>query len=128
MWQLIMSRAAVLLAVIAGLASPGAEAQIAATIADVRCVIVGMRLAGETSGVQQSQAALLTWYYLGRLDGRAPSIDVEKLLVQETTSMTDSDYISETKRCTAKLAEKGRQVTKIGKDLSVDEQTSVPKH
>ena len=104
-----------------------AQAQDAATIADIRCVIVGMQLAGVANSAQQPQGIVLTWYYIGRLEGRVPKLDIEKLLIEETGSMTSSDYALEIKRCGAELAEKGRQVTQIGKDLIEREQAKSAK-
>jgi hypothetical protein len=89
----------------------------AVNIADIRCVVVGMKLAGATSSPDQSRGFLLTLYYIGRLDGRVPKLDIERLIIEETRMMADSDYASEEKRCGAGLAEKGQQITEIGKHL-----------
>jgi hypothetical protein len=111
-----LHRLSVLLAVL-GLVSARAEAQDAATIADIRCVVVGMQLSGMANSPQQSRGIVLTWYYIGRLDGRMPKLDIEDLLIKETSKMTASDYASEARRCGASLAEKGQKVTQIGQDL-----------
>jgi len=100
-----------------GLASMRIGAQEAVNIADIRCVIVGMKLAGATNSPDQSRGFLLTLYYIGRLDGRVPKLDIEHLIIEETRKMTDADYVSEEKRCGAGLAEKGQQITVIGKHL-----------
>jgi hypothetical protein len=117
MWQLIVARTAALLTVAFGLVPMRVEAQDATTIADIRCVIVGMELAGVANSAQQPQGIVLTWYYIGRLEGRVPKLDIESLLIEETSGMANSDYASEAKRCSAELAEMGRHVTQIGKDL-----------
>lgn len=106
----------ILLAAVA-ICSVRAEAQDAATIADIRCVIVGMQLSGMVNSPQQSSGILLTWYYIGRLDGRAPKLEIEALLIAEANKITTSDYASETKRCGAGLTERGQQVAQIGKNL-----------
>ena len=59
----------------------------------------------------------MTLYYIGRLDGRRPQLDIEHLLIEETRKMADADYASEEKRCGTRLAEKGQQITEIGKHL-----------
>ena len=100
-----------------GLASMRIGAQEAVNITDIRCVVVGMKLAGATSPPDRSRGFLLTLYYIGRLDGRAPKLDIEHLIIEETRKMADADYASEEKRCGAGLAEKGRQITEIGKHL-----------
>jgi hypothetical protein len=106
-----------ILVVTLGLASMRIGAQEAVNIADVRCVAVGMKLASAANSADQSRGFLLTLYYLGRLDGRVPKLDIENLLIAEGSKMTSSDDTSEARRCGARLAEKGEQITKIGKDL-----------
>ena len=84
-------------------------AQDAATIADVRCVAVGMQIAGAAASPQQSSGVFITLYYMGRLDGRGVKKGVEEqLVVEEASKMTSADYASETKRCEAGLAETGQ--------------------
>jgi hypothetical protein len=56
-------------------------------------------------------------YYIGRLDGRVPKLDIEHLIIEETRKMADADYASEEKRCGGALAQKGQQITEIGKHL-----------
>lgn len=100
-----------------GLAAMPIGAQEAVNISDIRCVVVGMKMAGATNSSDQSRGFLLTLYYIGRLDGRRPQLDIEHLLIEETRKMTDADYASEEKRCGARLAVKGQQITEIGKHL-----------
>jgi hypothetical protein len=59
----------------------------------------------------------LTWYYMGRLDGRAPKLDLENMLIEEIKKMTSADYAAEAERCGASLKTRGQQVTQIGKNL-----------
>src|SRR5260370_16462066 len=107
-----------LLRVLAGaltLSSAQAPAQDAETIADVRCLIVGMKFAGMADPTQQSAGMMLSMYYIGRLDGRVPKLDIEALMIKEIITMTTSDYGSEAKRCGASLTDKGQAITRIGK-------------
>jgi hypothetical protein len=78
MWKLVVVRMAALLMVVLEIIPLRVEAQDAATIADVRRVIVGMKLVGVTNSAEQSQAIVLTWYYIGRLEGRAPKLTLKK--------------------------------------------------
>jgi hypothetical protein len=109
-------RSRVLLAFL-GLCSALARAQDAATIADVRCVIIGMQLSGVPNSSQQYRSIVLTWYYIGRLEGRTPKLDIKSLVIEETNKMNSSDYESETRRCEAGMKEKGQQIMQIGQDL-----------
>ena len=106
-----------LLVTVLGLASMRAEAQEAVNIADIRCVVVGMKLSGMVNSPEQSRGILLTWYYLGRLDGRVPQLDIESLLIKEGGKMTSADYAVEANRCGTSLEEMGQKITQIGKNL-----------
>ena len=99
------------------LASAPARAQDAETIADVRCVIVGLLLVQKTDANQRSSGQMLSMYYIGRLDGRVPKLDLEELLIREGNSMTESDINSEAIRCGASLRDKGQEIVRIGKDI-----------
>lgn len=102
---------------IMGLASMPLGAQEAVNVADIRCVVVGMKLTGAPSSPDQSRGFLLTLYYIGRLDGRSPKLDIERMIIEETRKMADADYASEARRCGGALVEKGQQITEIGKHL-----------
>jgi hypothetical protein len=86
--------------------------------ADIRCVVTGMQIAGTGDSPQQARGIYMTLYYLGRVDGREKKLNTEELIVAQANSMTTADYASETKRCEAGLAEKGQQITQIGRDLA----------
>ena len=76
-----------------------------------------MQLYGVGNSSQQATGMWLTLYYIGRLDGRVPKLDIEHLIIEEARRMVDADYASEGKRCGAALSEKGRQIAEIGKHL-----------
>jgi hypothetical protein len=94
-----------------------ARAQQAEDIADIRCVAVGIRFAELPDSSQKSTGTLLVLYYIGRLDGRTPSLDIEKLLTEQITRMSAADYSAEAARCGKWLSTKGAQITHIGEDM-----------
>jgi hypothetical protein len=102
--------------VLASLSAVPAVAQDMATVADVRCIVAGMRIAGGPASSQQSRGVFMTLYYIGKLDGRGTR-NVNALIASEASKMTEVEYVAETKRCEAGLTEKGHQITQIGKDL-----------
>jgi hypothetical protein len=107
-------------AVVAGalvLSSAQGQAPDTETAADMRCVIVGMRLAGMTDPTARSSGMMGALYYLGRVEGRTPKLDVETLMIEQISKMTSSDYSSETQRCGNGLTAKGKQISQIGKDM-----------
>jgi hypothetical protein len=106
-----------MLVAILSLLSTEALAQDAETIADVRCLVIGTSLLASADPDQQSAGMTLSMYHIGRLDGRMPKLALEKLLIQESKIMNDSDYRSEGKRCGAGLKDKAHELARIGKDM-----------
>ena len=67
----------------------------APTRADVRCVVALSRAAGE-AGAESSEIPLLqtiTFYYIGRIDGRTPKLDLGAAFEQEGRQMSHADYL-----------------------------------
>jgi hypothetical protein len=93
------------------------RAQDSDSVADIRCVAVGIRDAELPNSTQKSTGTLLVLYYVGRLDGRNPTLDLEKLLAEQIAKMTDVDYATESRRCGQSLATKGAQITHLGEAL-----------
>lgn len=94
-----------------------AMAQDADTVADVRCVAVGIRSAELPDSRQKSTGLLMALYFIGRLDGRDPKLDLETLLAEQLAKMTAADFTAEAARCGNSLATKGAQITHVGQDL-----------
>jgi len=84
---------------------------------DVRCLVVGMKISALTDATYKSAGMMISMYYFGRLDAHVPKLDIEDLIVKEVTTMTQSDFGSEAKRCGGNLTTKGQEMTKIGEDL-----------
>jgi hypothetical protein len=122
MWTVLISVSRVLAVTGLVLLPVQARAQDAETIADVRCAIVGINFAGMPDASHQTAGTMLSLYYIGRLNGRAPKLNVEDLLIKEIKAMTPADYESEARRCGASLSEKGQEIARIGKDISGREQ------
>ena len=92
-------------------------AQDADTVADVRCVAVGIRSAALPDSHQKSAGLLMALYFIGRLDGRDPKLDLEAMLSEQLSKMTAADFTTETARCGNSLTAKGAQITRVGQDL-----------
>jgi len=86
-------------------------------VADLRCFIVGLKLAQNSSPQLQAAGQLAVLYYLGRLDGRAPNFDIENAVVDQMSKMAPKDYATEATRCGQALSDKGQKVTQLGKNL-----------
>ncbi len=83
-------------------------------IADVRCVAVALRMTEMPAAEQKSTGLMMAIFYLGRLDGRTPSLDIEELIFEQIGKMTNADYSGEAIRCGKSLSDKGRKITQIG--------------
>lgn len=102
---------------LAFMASREAKANDSKTNADARCIVAGAKLAAAEPG-QQRGAMMLVLYYIGRIDGRSPKLDLESVLESVAAKVTGTDLQSELRRCGTELATKGREITRIGRDLS----------
>jgi hypothetical protein len=94
-----------------------AEEQSPDTIADVRCLAVGLRISQSPDPAQKNAGLMVTLYYLGRLDGRTPTLGLEDLIAQEIEKMNDAVFRAEAMRCGNHLTVRGQQLTEIGEDL-----------
>lgn len=99
-----------------GVAPPAAaDAQ---TEADLRCLAVALILIGQTQDPSQQQAFnSAAIYYLGRLDGRAPDIDLEEHLSGLLRDFSPERLAVERVRCGELLVTRGRVLQDIGRDL-----------
>jgi hypothetical protein len=110
----VLMVAAALLATSAGVRADQAPA--AATIADVRCVVVASIFASEPANA--SSAALLTFYFLGRIDGReSPSFNLSQAMFAQLQLMSKDDLTAEGKRCGKELEGRAVYMTDVGKAL-----------
>lgn len=88
------------------------------SVDDARCFIAAVSLLQSPNNVTRAGAATSALYYLGRLDGREPSIDLEKLILAESKRMSPEDLRSELRRCGQALSIRAKVVSTIGQKLS----------
>ena len=93
-------------------------AQDADTVADVRCLVVGLKMMQLSDASMQKAGYISFMYYVGRLDGRTPSLDIEQSIIKELDHMTAPEFSAEAVRCGGGLTKKGEQLQRIGKDLA----------
>jgi hypothetical protein len=98
----------------AGLAATPAEE----TAKDVRCLIVVSELADSKDKETETAGLIASQYFLGRIDGRSPGVDLQRLLIREAEKLTDADRPTLLVSCGNQLEERGRYLEKIGKSIS----------
>jgi len=89
----------------------------AATKGDLRCFIALTVLADNDDPEIKQAASAGTLYFLGRLDGRTPALDIEAAVAAETTVMTDAAIRSLLKSCGDTLTRRGDYLIATGKAL-----------
>lgn len=88
-----------------------------ATIADVRCIIVGSVMGSQAANAQS--AAVLALYFLGRIDGRETSaFDLSKAMIAQMGLMSATDFSAEGKRCGKELEGRGLYLAEVGHKLT----------
>ena len=96
-------------------------AKVSATDADVRCVVVALALTSSPAAQHDPSlkgiATTVALYYLGRLDGRTPDLDLESRILKEAKGLTAETMQAEGKACGERLTDRGKSLTKIGQDL-----------
>jgi hypothetical protein len=112
------------LAAVLVLPSTQARAQQDDGSADVRCLIVGMRVSGMGDAAKQTAGQLLSMYHMGRLDAHTPKLDIEALIIKEAAALSGADFAAEARRCGNSFADRGREIQRMGADISQREQAA----
>ena len=83
---------------------------------DVKCLAVSLSMSSSQDQDVQSVGLLSTMYWLGRLDGRSPDLDIEKQITDAAGAMKPADMQAEAARCAAALKTRGEILNKMGED------------
>jgi hypothetical protein len=106
----------ILAALCGALAAAPALAQ-DATKSDMRCLLALSAAADVADGQMKPAMMAGVVYYLGRLDGRTPDLDLEAKAAAELKAMSIQDLSDETVRCGAALIARGKALEGIGERL-----------
>lgn len=110
-----------------GTASADTKSTAAAAIAgDVHCVVIGLFLFRSTDATAQTAGLIMTYYFLGRLDGRTPKPDLERLISAESKKMNPADMQADQNRCGLELDAKSRALQQIGQHAALRDQPAAP--
>ena len=108
------------LAAVALVCAPQARAQDDAQLqADLRCATLGLAIIGspETTPEQKQGGALISSYYIGRVQGRSPSINLEDAIYDTTVNTTPEQGEQDRQRCSAEFQALGRSLIDMGANL-----------
>ena len=94
----------------AGTAAPSPEIQ-----EDLRCFLIMASLADSAKEGPALQTAVAgTLYFLGRLENRAPDLDIEAAGAAELVAMTEAEYQQQKPGCLAVIEERGKRLIALG--------------
>jgi hypothetical protein len=93
---------------------------------DVRCLVVAFTLSQsqDTNAKQIGDAA--SAYYLGKLDGRTPGLDLEAELREAIPKVTSDTFMTQLQQCGAPLKTRFDEVKAIGDRLKAEFPTPTP--
>ena len=87
-----------------------------ATVGDVRCLVVASIMGNDQANAHN--AALVSLYYLGRIDGReSTAFDLSQAMRAQINLMSPADFNAEGKRCGKELEARGIYLTDVGHKL-----------
>ena len=95
-------------------AAPSSDVQ---TKEDIRCLIAASSLTMSDDPEIKQAGGGGTLYYLGRLDGRSPGLDIEKAVAAEADLMKEADRGPLLKKCGETIMRRGDYLVAVGKAL-----------
>lgn len=112
-------RAAAFAACVAAAAPAAAES--AETTNDIRCVVAIAMLAGQSSDPQFVQeAAMGLLYFVGRIEGREPGLNLEATLRAQAARTTQPMLREDLVRCGRIMLAKGGELKAIGEGMQAE--------
>jgi hypothetical protein len=100
-----------------GISAGSAASLDAATESDLRCAIVFMEMSSSQDVKMNTAGIIGAMYWVGRLDGRAPNLDLESRIKSEIPNMNPDVMQAERQRCGAEMQVRGKVLTEVGRDL-----------
>jgi hypothetical protein len=88
------------------------------TADDARCLVVAISIGRSSDPTRKAAGETAMMYFLGRLDGSAPTIDLEKTVLGELGRMSQADLQTESQRCGQILQFRGQAMAGLAKALN----------
>lgn len=102
-------------------AAPPLDAE---TTKDVRCLLAVSSLVGSDNQAAQMSALIGSQYFLGRIDGRSPNLDLEAALTAEAPKLNQTEMKFLFQSCGEMLKQRGLALKAIGEHMQVKAQSS----
>jgi hypothetical protein len=105
----------------AGLAGPVMAQQATPLESDLRCITILSAATGNTpDGEKRLQLAAAVMYFVGRVDGEAPKLDLTGEIRRIVPTLTQDMVATEAARCAGILTTMGTRLQDVGKALQDD--------
>ncbi len=95
----------------------GGTAQADAVTDDVHCLLIFMQMSNVQAQAAQTGGLIGSFYYMGKLDGRAKGLDLENLIMAEIPKMTAASFQADARRCGDEMTQRGNAASDMGRDL-----------
>lgn len=89
--------------------------------ADLKCMILGVELAASPDPQLQGPGQLTALYFMGRLNGRAPSQDLQAKIIAQAKAMSPGDISTAAQACSTTLAAAGKSLADISQAMAKDD-------
>ncbi len=93
------------------LAAGAAKAEKPDTTADLRCLAVAMAMAGSPDPKVRDDGVFAAYYYLGRIDGREPNLNLEASLIAQFKALGAGGAKTEIQTCGLLMAARTKAIT-----------------
>ena len=114
------------LAVLAPFAVAAAPPVDGSTRDDVRCLVAVVSLTASEDTEVKLAGLLGSQYFLGRIDGRDPDLDIEAAIRQEQSHLDEAEISSLLRSCGQLMQDRGEALEAIGNRLDQDQAPSSP--
>lgn len=89
-----------------------------ANFTDAQCLLAMGRIAASDHPATRSAALTAVQYFLGRIDGRSPAVDLAALLKKAAETMKPEDLQPTLQRCGPLFQQRGQALEAIGQSLA----------
>jgi hypothetical protein len=110
-----MKKSATCVAMVLALtAAATARAETPETTTDLKCLVFSMTMSGNSDAAKSAVGSMVALYFLGRLDGREPTLNLEKRLGDPDLQLKQAEFARVGMACGGMLQTRGSELAAIG--------------